>query len=106
MGSHPTDAERAERVAGVRARVAAALRDGDADGLASLLRDDATWVAADGQHTGDDARRAARGLVGEGLTWGEAQVSGARAVWRNADGARGLVVELRGGAMVWAAQVP
>ncbi|MCB0880987.1 MAG: hypothetical protein KDC33_02065 [Thermoleophilia bacterium] len=106
MAAHPTDAERAERVAGVRARVDDALRDGDGDALAGLLRSDAAWVSADGVHDGDDARARARELAGRGVAWQAPQVSGARAVWRGAGGTDAFVAEMRGGAVVWVAQLP
>lgn len=103
MARHPSDAERADRVAPVREAVARALAGGDGDGLAGLLRDDAAWVSPDGVHEGDDARARAVALAVPGARWAEPQVTGARAVFRAESGAA-LVVELRGEHVVWAAQ--
>lgn len=83
----------------------AALRDADGDALAGLLRDDASWLAADGTHEGSAAGDCARRVAAEAGTWGDPQVRGAHAVFRRHDGCT-LVVEMRGGAVVWVAEAP
>lgn len=103
--SHPDDAERAERVASVRAGVAQALAAADGAALAALLRADARWIDAAGVHEGPDASGRARAFAGQGGDWAAPQVKGAHAVFRAADG-RAVVAELRGGAVVWAAVAP
>lgn len=103
--SHPDDAERAERVAAVRASVARALAGGDGEALAGLLRSGATWIDAEGVHDSAEASRRARAFTGLGGAWADPQVKGAHAVFRCADG-RALVAEMRGGAVVWAAVTP
>lgn len=110
---HPTDEDREEGARQVLGAAVRALGAGDGPGFAALLRDDAVWLASDGRSDGpaaaEVARRFATGLV---RWWAEPQQKGAHAVLRWAstedvsEGHGALVVETRGGRIVFVAEVP
>lgn len=106
-GGHPSDSDREEAARPALVALTAAATAADRAALAALYRDDVVWLS-DGQKLyGRDAAADRHLALAEGvLTWDQPQQQGARAVlrWSRADGGRAaLVVEVRGGQVVFAA---
>jgi hypothetical protein len=110
---HPTDADREEGARDVLLAALTTLTAGDGAGFAALLRDDAAWLSAEGRTDGAEAAETARRFAtGLSRWWSEPQQKGAHAVLRWAateedmTGHGALVVETRGGRIVFVAEVP
>lgn len=107
MSGHPTDPDREQAALPALVELLRAAREGDAQALNALYRDDVAWLA-DGVAVTGTAAAVERhlALAGEAASWDAPQQQGARAVlrWSGDDGARGaLVVEVRRGQIVFAA---
>jgi hypothetical protein len=109
---HPTDADREATARPIVAALLRALETRDPDAMAALLRADAAWLWGEGTDAGDAARGRARAFFtdDQGRRWADPQQRGAHTVLRWGDTATGavgaLVVEIRGGRIVFVCEVP
>jgi ketosteroid isomerase-like protein len=105
--AHPTDEQRAREALPVLERLLNAVDRRDFPTVTACHRDDVVWLSAEGTEHGPDAATAHyRRVSALARSWDPPQQHGAKAVlrWTGSETAGAIVVEVRGGLIMFAAE--